>query len=172
MVTVVPSNSPTWRRQLEEFQCFLQSDGLDALVGRQLGKLWLVLVFGGTNLNHWTESSDLYEYRAAALWVLAQFTLTGLVLAACFHHTLHFWFETLVEVLHPFGPLGLSLGDIIELLLYVGSKVIVHDVREVGHQEVVYHDTDIGREELALSDPACSFLVFWVIMIPFSVSTV
>ena len=72
------------------------------------------------------------------------------MLAACFHHALHFRFETLVEVLHPFGPLGLSLGDIIKLLLYIGRKVIVHDVREVGHQEVVYHDSDIGREKLAL----------------------
>ena len=57
--------------QLEEFQSLFQGDGFDALVGRQLGKLWLVLVVGCTYLNHRTEAAYLHEHRATALRVVA-----------------------------------------------------------------------------------------------------
>ena len=72
------------------------------------------------------------------------------MLAACVHHFLHLRLESLVKVLHPLNPLGLSLGDVIESLLHMGCEVVVHDVREVGHQKVVHHDTDVGRQQLAL----------------------
>ena len=55
----------------EEFQSLFQGDGFDALVGRQLGKLWLVLVVGCTYLNHRTEAAYLHEHRATALRVVA-----------------------------------------------------------------------------------------------------
>ena len=71
------------------------------------------------------------------------------MLTACIYHLVHFGFKTLVELFHPFVPLGIALCDIIEFLLHIGSKIVVHDVGEVLHQEVVDHDADICRQQFA-----------------------
>ena len=66
--------------QLKEFQCLLQCDGLQTQFLGQVGKLWLLLVLGRTNLYQRTETANLHEDGLAALGVDTQLALTGLVL--------------------------------------------------------------------------------------------
>ena len=104
----------------------------------------------GTNLYHRSKTANLDEYWLSCLWIISEIALAGFVLVAGFQDFFHFRLKALVEILHPVGPFGLSFCNIIKLLLYVCRKVVVHDVREVLHQEIVYHDTDISRQKLAL----------------------
>ena len=115
-----------------------------------MGKLRLVFVFCRTNLYHWSKTANLDEYWLSGLWIISEIALAGFVLVAGFQDFLHFRLKALVEILHPVGPFGLSFCNIIKLLLYVCRKVVVHDVREVLHQEIVYYDADISRQKLAL----------------------
>ena len=56
----------------------------------------------------------------------------------------------LVEVFQHVGPLLFALSDGVELLLYVGGKVIVEHLREVLQEEVIDHQTDVGRLQFSL----------------------
>ena len=58
--------------------------------------------------------------------------------------------EVLVESLKHLLPLLGTLGNLIEVLLYLSGEVIVHDFLEILHQEVINHDADICWQELAL----------------------
>ena len=58
--------------KLEELDSLVECDGLNTLVGRQLCEERLFLIFGRSNLCHWSETSYLDEYRASALWVDSQ----------------------------------------------------------------------------------------------------
>ncbi len=172
MVTVVPSNSPTSLGNLKSSSAsssvmvsILLSEGNWANRGLSLSSALPICATG--------PKRPIFTYTGRPVFtILAQFAFAGFVLAACIHDFFHFWLKTLVEVFHPFVPFSLSCSNIIKLLLYVCCKVIVHDAREVGNQEVIYHDADICREELPFSEPAISFLVFWVTLIPFRKSTV
>ena len=73
-------------RKLEEFQSFFQGNGLDTLVGWQLGELRLVLVIGSSNLYDRTETTNLNEYWASRLWIITKLSLASFMLAACVHH--------------------------------------------------------------------------------------
>ena len=84
------------------------------------------------------------------LGVNAQFALAGLVFAALLYGVVDGRLEVLVEVLEHGVPVFLSLCDGVELLLHVGGEVVVHDVREVLHEEVVYDGADVCREQLSL----------------------
>ena len=72
------------------------------------------------------------------------------MLVAAVHGVLHFRDEVVVERLHHIRPCLLALGDLIEVLLHLGGEVIVHDLIEVFHQEVVHYDTDVRRNQFAL----------------------
>ena len=80
------------------------------------------------------------------------------MLAAGIHHLAYFRLEVLVECLHPLVPFGLSFGNVIKLLFHIGCEVVVHDAREVFHQEVVDNDSDICRQQFPLF-VACYFLL-------------
>ena len=62
----------------------------------------------------------------------------------------HYGFKALVESLHHTRPFLFALGNLIEVVLHLGSEVIVHDFLKVIHQEVVHHDTDICRQQFSL----------------------
>ena len=62
--------------------------------------------------------------------------------------TLHRRFKLLVERVHHVRPLLITLGYLIEILLHLGGEVVIHNLCEVFHQEVVDHNTDIGRNQL------------------------
>ena len=148
--------------QLEQLEGLVERQRLHALVGGQLGELRLLLVLGSTNLYHRTEAADLHKHGLARLGVLAQQALAGLMLAALVHGLLDGGLELLVEVLHHLLPLFVALGNLVELLLHAGGEVVVHDVLEVLHQEVVHHDTDVGRQQLALVRAGYLFLLLHI----------
>ena len=58
--------------------------------------------------------------------------------------------ESLVERLNFLVPNHIALGYLIKLILHFSREVIVHDVGEVLHKEVIDHHTHIGRHQLAL----------------------
>ena len=136
--------------QLEELEGLVERDGLHALVGRQLREAWLVVVVGCAYLHHWAVPAYLHEDWLARLGVGAQLALAGLVLGAGVYGLLHHRLEVVVEVLHHVRPLLLALGYLVELLLYLGREVVVHDAWEVFHEEVVDHDAYVGWQQLAL----------------------
>ena len=55
----------------EQFQCLVQRQRLHTLIRRQLGKLRLLMVLGGTNLHNRAEASNLDKDGFAALRVYA-----------------------------------------------------------------------------------------------------
>ena len=136
-------------RKLEEFQSFFQGNGLDTLVGWQLGELRLVLVIGSSNLYDRTETTNLNEYWASRLWIITKLSLASFMLAACVHHLVNLRLKFFVEVFHPLVPIGLTLGDVIKLLLHIGSEVVVHDAWKVFHQKVIDDNSDICRQKLS-----------------------
>ena len=135
---------------LEQFESLFESDGLHTLVGGKLCKARLLVVVGCANLHYRTVASYLYEHRMTALGVVAQLAFARLVLRTCIHHLLYGRLKFAVEVLHHVGPLLLAVGYLVELLLYLGCEVIVHDVGEVLHKEVVHYNTYVGGQQLAL----------------------
>ena len=58
--------------------------------------------------------------------------------------------ELLVELMHHLVPLRFAFGNLIEVLLHVSREVVVHDIGEVLHEEVVHDDADVGGQQLAL----------------------
>ena len=59
-------------------------------------------------------------------------------------------FKVFVEGFHHVRPLLLTLGNLVEVLFHLCGEVIIHDGREILHEEIVDHDTNIGRQELTL----------------------
>ena len=135
--------------ELEQFEGFLQGDGLYALLFRHLGKTWLLLVFGSTDLYHGSESSNLHKYGFTCLGIHAQLALSGFMLSTVVECLLDDRLELLVEHLDHVVPFLTSFGNLIEVLLYLRREVIVHDTREELHEEVVDNGTYVGRQELA-----------------------
>ena len=59
--------------------------------------------------------------------------------------------ERLVELAEDLDPVGLALGDVVELLLHLRGEAHVHDVGEEVHQDVGDHHPDVlGEEPLVL----------------------
>ena len=137
-------------RQLEQLQSLVERQRLHAFFARQLGKQRLLNIFSRTNLNHRTKTTNLHEYRLSALGVLTQLTLASLTLLTGIHGLFNHRFEVLIEGFHHVLPLFLTLGYSVEVLLHLSGEVIVHDGGEIFHQEVIDHNTDIGRQQLTL----------------------
>ena len=72
------------------------------------------------------------------------------MLLAGIHGLLNSGLKVLVELLDHIGPLLPALGNIIELLLHLGSEIVVQNLREIFHQEIVHHHTDICGEQFSL----------------------
>ena len=113
-------------------------------------KLGFLLVIGSTNLYYGAETPDFHKYGFSRLGVLTQLTFASLVLLTAVHCLLYRWLETLIELLHHVSPFLIAFSNLIKILLHLGSEVVVHNFLEVFHQKVVYHDSDIGRQQLAL----------------------
>ena len=62
---------------------------------------------------------------------------------------LHLRVKLVVEAFHLLGPIFLSLGNLVKLLFYVGCEVIVHNLLEVLHQEIVHYYACVGRYEFS-----------------------
>ena len=73
--------------------------------------------------------------------------------------------EAFIEILQDGGPFLFSFGYLIELLFNAGSKVIVEDVGEIFHQEIIDYRTCIGSINLAFSAPVISVCVTSVILL-------
>ena len=58
--------------------------------------------------------------------------------------------EIFVEHFHHVGPFLFSFGHLIKLLFHTGRKVIIHNLREILHQEVIDHTTYVGRYQFRL----------------------
>ena len=80
------------------------------------------------------------------------------MLRPCIHYGFHFGFEMLIEIFHCSVPFCLSLRDFIELLFYFCCEIVVHNVWEVLHEEVVYHDANVGWNKFSLIG-TCHFLL-------------
>ena len=80
----------------------------------------------------------------------SQFAFACLVLRTCVHHLIDGGFKVLVEVLHHRCPLFVSFCNPVELLLHFRREIVVHDGREVLHEEVVHHYSYVGGQEFTL----------------------
>ena len=58
-------------------------------------------------------------------------------------------FKVLIEVADHFCPVLFSLSHFVKLLFDISREIIVHNFGEVLHQEVVHHQADVGRYQLA-----------------------
>ncbi len=65
-----------------------------------------------------------------------------------------------VEVLHPLTPVGVALRYLVKLLLHVSREVIVHDIGEALHQEVVNDTADVSRQQFTL------FRAYYLLLTP------
>ena len=120
-------------RKLKQFESLFESDAAHAQVLRNLSELRLLGVFGRTYLYHWTETTDLNVYWSSALRIKSELTLTGLMFLAGIDGALYCRLEVLVESLKHLLPLLGTLGNLIEVLLYLSGEVIVHDFLEILH---------------------------------------
>ena len=66
------------------------------------------------------------------------------------HHLVYHRLKVFVEALHHLQPFLFAFGYLVELLLHTCGEVVVHNLWEVLHQEVVNHHTDICRQQLTL----------------------
>ena len=46
--------------------------------------------------------------------------------------------ERMIELVHHFHPLGLAIGDHIQVFFHTSGKLIIHNVREILHHQVVH----------------------------------
>ena len=65
---------------VEELESLLEGDGGNALVLLQRGKAWLVVVVGAAQLHQWSVAANLHRHGFASGGVVAQHTLSHLVL--------------------------------------------------------------------------------------------
>ena len=72
------------------------------------------------------------------------------MLRAGIHDLLHLRFKALIEGFHLLIPLCFSLCNLIKLLLNLSGEVVVHDIWEVIHKEVVYYDTNVSWDKFTL----------------------
>ena len=137
-------------RQTEELHCLLECQRVHRFIGGQLCEARFLFVVGRANLHHRSEAANLHEHWLSGCGVDADLSLAGLVLSAGVDDFFHGGLELLVELMHHLVPLRLAFGNLIEVLLHVGREVVVHDIGEVLHEEVVHDDADVGGQQLAL----------------------
>ena len=70
----------------------------------------------------------------------------GFGLCGLFHQRM----ELLIELVHEYGPFLFAFRHFVELLFHAGCEVVIHNFREVLHEEIIYHNTHIGRKQLGL----------------------
>ena len=61
---------------------------------------------------------------------------------------LHDGMKYLIELIDRVRPYHFSLGHGIELFLYARGEVVIHHAGKILHQEIVHHDTNVGRHQL------------------------
>ena len=113
----------------------------------QLSKFRLLFIVRRANLYHWSKTSDFHRYGLTALRISSQHTLTYFMFSLRSQCSFYQRVEVLIEHLHQISPLLFPFGHFVEFLFYAGRKVIVHNFREILHQEVVNHTTYIGRNQ-------------------------
>ena len=108
----------------------------------------LLLAVGRSELHERTETSDFHRHLFARFRVGAEHAFSHLVLEAQVGNFFHFRVEQFIEIGNLVVPFCLTFSDMVEFLLHVGSEVVVHDVGEIFHKEIVDHHTHVGRDEL------------------------
>ena len=139
---------PQVTRQLECIQRFFQCNGLNGQPLGQLSETGLFLVLCRTNLNNRSITANLDRNRFTAVRINTQDTFTHTMLGLGIHRLFHQRMEILIEHIHHTVPLLLAFCHLIKFLFHTGCEVVIHNVREVIHQEVIDHNTHIGRQEL------------------------
>ena len=146
MAVIIPQRTG----KLERIQCFFQRNGFHRQSLCQLRKTRFFLIIGSTNLNNRTETTDLNRYRLTAYRICSQYPFTHLMLSLRVNGLIYQRMEAFIETVHHASPFLFSFRHFIELFLHIRCKVKIHDFRKVFHQEIVYHDTGISRQQLGL----------------------
>ncbi len=143
--------------KVKKFQSLFQCDRVDGLAFHQRGELGLrrLLVFGmgNSDLNDRAVTADLHKHRIAALRVHAELTFPYLMFGLDGSRGLYDRMENLIEFIDSLCPDQLAFRNRVKFLFNAGRKVVIQHIREILHQEVVHHRTDIGRHQLIAVGP-------------------
>ena len=137
-------------RQVEQLQGFLEGECRDRLILLQCCKSWLIDFGSSTDLHHRSEARDLDAHCMSRLWILAKDALACFLCRTFFDGAVDERMEDLIERSYTVGPAFFAFSYLVELILDIGCKVVIDDIWEMRHEEVVDHNSDVGRQELAL----------------------
>src|SRR5690606_8727646 len=97
---------------------------MQLLIRTKAGEFFF-FVIRGANLRHRTVFSKANQNSFPCLWVFAKNTFSTFPICI-FLNVLNLWMKFSVEIHHHFGPLLFPLGNIIKILLYFCSEIVIH----------------------------------------------
>ena len=100
-------------------------------------------------MHHGTVLAQLREHFLVGFGVIAQKTLPA-GLRGIVDGRVHLLVKTTIETAHHILPVGFPLCNVIEFLLHIGRKAVVHNLFEIILQVVVHNDTHIRRDKFVL----------------------
>ena len=140
---------PQCSGQFEEFQSFLQCDGFDALSRSQVREARFFFVLRRSDLHEWSVASDFHRDRFSVGRVCSQQSFSRLVVGSLLHRAFHHRLQLVVEVADEFRPVHLALCHLVKVLFDVCREVVVHDFREIFHEEVIHHRARVRGHQFA-----------------------
>ena len=135
--------------QFAQFEGFFEGDGSQTLIGRQPCKTRFVFAFSAANLNHRAITADFHTHRLTAFGIIAEIAFADASFAALSQHGVDLGFQISVESANEFRPIFGTFCHEVEIMLDIGGEVVVHNGGEFVHQEVIHHNTDVGRNEFS-----------------------
>ena len=136
---------------MEQFQGLFQADGIHALVGQQAGKLRILPVIPGADLNERPIASHAHRHRPPGGRIIAQAARAYRFTAA--YSTLlvlHPRRERFPELPHQRDPLLLAPGNGIEFIFQPGGEIIIDITVEMLGQEPVYDSPHVSGNKALL----------------------
>ena len=112
-----------------------------------MGKAWLFVVSGSTDLYNGTETADLHENGLTAFGIDTQFVHLAALDRLAFQRLVHFPVKFIVETADHLRPALLAHRNFIELLFDRRGEIVIHDGRELRIEKIGHDHADIGRRK-------------------------
>ena len=129
--------------QFEKVEGFLKGDGFDALSLFQGGKAGFYIAVGIPYLDHRAITTDFHVHVVPRFRVFSKGFFAA-HFTGCFEGFFDLFVKGSVKLTDHLVPYLFAFGDIVEIFLHIGSKIIVEDIGKMVHQEIVDQHTDIG----------------------------
>ena len=133
--------------QFAQFEGFFEGDGSQTLIGRKACETRFVITFAIANLDHRTITADFHTHRLTAFGIIAEIAFAHASFAALGQYGVDLGLQISVESANEFRPILGTFCHEVEIMFDIGREVVVHNGGEFVHQEVIHHNTDVGRNQ-------------------------